>query len=61
MNAMLSIPFRQARLAGEGRVRGQRDGLPTCNGVAGRIPLSPALSPIAYAIEVMEQRPQATA
>jgi hypothetical protein len=56
MNTMLSILLPHARPGEEGTVKGQRDGLLTCNRVARRIRLTPALSPIAHAIGKRGQR-----
>jgi hypothetical protein len=50
MNGIICIPLPQARLEGEGRVRGRRTVLPMRCSRSNRIPLTPTLSPIAFAM-----------
>jgi len=54
MNAEISTPLPQAPLGGEGRVRGQRRVLLERRSNARRLPLTPALYPIAFAMEERE-------
>jgi hypothetical protein len=55
MNVTLSNPLPQARLGGEGWVRGQRSDVPQRVRSLMRCPLTPTLSPITHVMGEREQ------